>query len=440
MSLSRRLGRQRRVDLDQIDPDAIEVVLQPIAELASGELVAVEALARFNGRSPADALHLAHTQGRGLQIEALCLRLALARRTEIPDGVRLSVNLSPDALSDPKVQEALAGDLNDLIIEITEQAATSPEILQYLCDSLRQRGALIAVDDLSTGYAGLLRLTELRPDIVKLDRSLVSGVQRSTDQAAIIRAVASLAGWIGARLIAEGVETLDEINALAELDVDYVQGWAIARPASILPPIEARAQMACRLARQAVLAHNGIPTVTPGHAANASNMTVAVAASTELGELHSVLAAYAEGLGVDFIGVSGLTDDNHLRELTASDAFADPRLYQLAQFPATSQALRTSYMTEAHVQDPQSDAAERALLIEQGRASVLITPLVHEGRPIGIVEFSHCTHRRWSSRDLHHARTLASHLTLALARLPRQAFESPAPTIPVPRKPIGHAL
>src|SRR5207245_3539484 len=94
----------------------------------------------------------------------------------------------------------------------------------------------------------------LRPDIVKLDRSLITGVGDSTDQTAVIEALAGLSRWIGARLIAEGVETLDDLSALAELDVDYAQGWVIAPPAPELPQIATQSVTTCRAARHALLA------------------------------------------------------------------------------------------------------------------------------------------------------------------------------------------
>src|SRR5207245_5694109 len=134
--------------------------------------VAAEALARFPslGHPPVDEVFAtAHASGSGADLEATCLRLALSKRHEMPDGVMLSVNVSPDALADPGVQRALSGDLTGVIVEVTEHAATDSQVLDRQLAEVRQRGALIAVDDLSTGYAGLLRLTTLRPDIVKLD-------------------------------------------------------------------------------------------------------------------------------------------------------------------------------------------------------------------------------------------------------------------------------
>jgi EAL domain-containing protein (putative c-di-GMP-specific phosphodiesterase class I) len=399
--------------------DSVQIVLQPIVEVSTGRLVAAEALARFPslGHPPVDEVFaVAHASGSGADLEAACVRLALSKRHEMPDGVMLSVNVSPDALSDPGVQQALSGDLTGVIVELTEHAATDPHILDRLLAEVRRRGALIAVDDLSTGYAGLLRLTTLRPDIVKLDRTLITGVRDSPDQTAVIEALTGLSRWIGARLIAEGVETLDDLSALAELDVDYAQGWVIAPPALELPQIATQSVTACRAARHALLASTAAPPIA-GSITGLQEITAALAGTAELGALHTALTAAAASLAIDVIGLSILTDHTHLREVTAIGDPVDPRSYPLADFPATRSALLTGAMVEAHVDDPHTDAAERAVLAEFQLTSLLIAPLIGNGTPLGILEFSHRTPRRWTSHDLKQARTLADHVTSVLLRL-----------------------
>ena len=105
---------------------------------------------------------------------------------------------------------------------------------------LRQRGARVAVDDVSTGYAGLLRLAGLRPHILKIDRSAVTAVTGSTERVAVIEALVSMGRRLGCLLLAEGVESDEDLAALSSLDVDLVQGWAIAPPAAGLEPISPR--------------------------------------------------------------------------------------------------------------------------------------------------------------------------------------------------------
>ena len=243
---------------------AITVAWQPIVEVASGDVVAAEALARFPERAPtptAEVFAQARAAGVGPALEAACLEIVLAARERLPAGVVASVNVSPGALCDELVQTAWPDDLSGVLVELTEQAASEDVAIDDAVDELRRRGAQLAVDDASTGYAGLLRLARLRPDVVKLDRDLVAGAQDKVDQRAVIEALVSLAHRIGARVIGEGVESLDDLIQLAALDVDQAQGWAIAPPAGTLTAVAPGAVATCRRARAALLAGIGEPEV-----------------------------------------------------------------------------------------------------------------------------------------------------------------------------------
>jgi GAF domain-containing protein len=120
---------------------------------------------------------------------------------------------------------------------------------------------------------------------------------------------------------------------------------------------------------------------------------------------------------VDVVGLSTLSNDGVLREITAAGADVDPHGYPVADYPATLEALRAGTMLEAQVDDPDSDPAERALLARDGFASLLVTPVIDEGTPLGILEFTNYTPHRWTRRDLMQARTVAEHLAGALRRM-----------------------
>jgi len=239
-----------------VELGAIEVLLQPIVSVTTGTVVAAEALARFpnyRGASIDTVFSAAHACGWGSQLEAACLRQALTRRHELPQGLLLTVNVSPDALQHPDVRAVLTADLRGIAVEITEKSATDSDALVTAINEIRHRGGLIAIDDASTGYAGLLRLSTLRPDLVKLDRGLITGARDHDVQAVVIEALVSLARRIGARTLGEGVETLDDLAMLAELDVDYAQGWAVGRPTPH-PPIESPLVAdTCRRARRGLM-------------------------------------------------------------------------------------------------------------------------------------------------------------------------------------------
>ncbi|HEY2042847.1 MAG TPA: EAL domain-containing protein [Jatrophihabitans sp.] len=400
-----------------LDFGAVEIVLQPIIDVSNGAVVAAEALARFPGRdavSVEETFAVAYASGRGFELEAACIRAALKRRDEMPNNALLSVNVSPDALSHPSVRQALMGDLSGLIIEVTEHAATDQEGLRLGMADVRRRGARIAVDDASTGYAGLLRLTELRPDIVKLDRGLVSGVRDSVDRAAVIEALVSLSRRIGSRVLGEGVETIDDLTTLAELDVDYAQGYFVARPALALPATRSEAVTACQKARRSLMTTSAVRAPS---ANGLSGATAALAGSFRPEDLQIAVSSAAADLGVDQVALSTLHGGRFLREIAGTGGDRDERLYPIARYPATQYALDHGVMTEAHVADPRCDAAERDLLIRDGFESMLLTPVATSEGPLGVIEFLHHSHRRWTSHDLQQARTLAEHVANALQRM-----------------------
>jgi EAL domain-containing protein (putative c-di-GMP-specific phosphodiesterase class I) len=397
----------------------LEVVLQPIIDVSTGAVIAAEALARFpdpGGSTVETALFDAYRTGRGPDLEAACLRAALARRDELPSGVLLSVNVSPNAATHPMVRKELKGDLDGVIVEVTEQSAHDADMLLDALAEMRQRGALIAIDDASTGYAGLLRLAMLKPDIVKLDRQLVTAARNVEAKVAVIESLVRLSRRIGARVLGEGVETLDDLADLVSLDVDYAQGWAIAAPAAVLPAATLESVRACRGARALTLLEASL-AFQLGSVLEIGGITAALAGSVGLSDVHVALSRAADGLGVDAIGLSTVVDGGLLQEVSAAGQPVDARLYALRDFPATQAALQSAMMIEAHVSDPESDPAERALLAHQQMASLLVTPVVGGGTPLGVLEFRHRTHHRWTNDELTHARTLAEHIANVLVRL-----------------------
>jgi EAL domain-containing protein (putative c-di-GMP-specific phosphodiesterase class I) len=405
----------RRVSGD----DDIAIMLQPIVDIWSGQTVAAEALARFPSQpdvSPSEVLARAHLRGTGSALEAKCLAAALHRRGEMPTGVLMCVNVSPDALIDRMVQRALPDDLDGVVLELTEQAATEPGAARESLLELRSRGALLAIDDASTGYAGLLRLARLRPDIVKLDHGLVAGARDRVEQSAVIEALVSLSRRIGARVLGEGVETLDDLKHLAALDVDYAQGWVIAPPEANLPDVSPAAVAACRAARAELLSAATMTSSVDG-AASIASITATLTGSAGRDDLSTAVRAAAISLGVDEVALSTLSDGDQLREVSSTSIHRDPEAYLLVDLPATRHALATGTMVEAHVADETSDRAERELLARDGYASLLLAPILINNTPLGIVEFRHRSHRDWTTRDITNVRTLADHIAQALSRL-----------------------
>jgi diguanylate cyclase (GGDEF)-like protein len=214
----------------------IEMVVQPIVDTRNGIAHAYEALARFRTRGTDSPLHwfaLADEFGLRRELELACLRAALAMVEDVPDGARLSVNLSGPVLVSGEACALLAAcpDVSRLIVEVTEEALVQRDAsLEAALAPLLARGARFAIDDMGAGYSGLRQITALHPTYLKLDRSLVRGIDTDPDRAALVHALVGYAQHSGAHLVAEGVETEAELDAVVAIGVGLVQGWYYGRP------------------------------------------------------------------------------------------------------------------------------------------------------------------------------------------------------------------
>jgi EAL domain-containing protein (putative c-di-GMP-specific phosphodiesterase class I) len=236
---------------DLIAGEGLAMAVQPIVDIRSGRVHAYEALARFGrpreDNSPLHWFSLAQELGQRAELERACVRAALELLGERPAGTSLSVNLSAPVLLEPATMALLeaagdehADDLAGLIVEITEETLVHGEMeLSSVIGRLRARGARLAVDDMGAGYSGLRQITAVHPSYLKLDRSLVSAIHDDDERAALVGALAGYAQQVGSLLVAEGVETEDELEAIRRLGVPLVQGYYFARPAPPWPRLDA---------------------------------------------------------------------------------------------------------------------------------------------------------------------------------------------------------
>ena len=217
--------------------DDLSMAVQPIVDVRTGSVHAYEALVRFaeSPDSPLRWFTMAAALGQRGALERACLRAALDLFRRRPPDTGLSVNLSAPVLLDPLTLEMFdeLGDLDGLIVEITEETLVQSDMqLRATIAPLRARGAQLAVDDMGAGYSGLRQITAVRPGYLKLDRSLISGIDRDQDRAALVGALVGYSNQVGSLLVAEGIEHAAELRVLRELGVPLAQGFYTGRPAA----------------------------------------------------------------------------------------------------------------------------------------------------------------------------------------------------------------
>ena len=215
----------------------IRQVFQPIRDLATGDAVGHEALSRFpkpTFSGPERWFADAFTVGLGVELEWLAATSGLTYLQSAPPPMFVAVNLSPatvlrlaeDPLCEPQMWPRI-------VIELTEHGYVEDyHAIHAAMAMARSYGARLAVDDLGSGYSGFRHLLRLEPDIIKLDISLVAGIDRNTGQKALTRALLGFANEVGAKVIAEGIEQPDELTALQDLGVPWGQGYLLGRPSA----------------------------------------------------------------------------------------------------------------------------------------------------------------------------------------------------------------
>jgi EAL domain-containing protein (putative c-di-GMP-specific phosphodiesterase class I) len=217
--------------------DLLEVHLQPIVALAAYDSAAVgyEALARFQTtpyESPDIWLGRAAQAGLLQELELTCARSALALVPLLPDDAFLTVNVSAETLVSPAFERVLDGVPADrVVVEVTEHAIVREyDALLRALGGLRERGVRLAVDDAGAGFASFRHVLELSPEIIKLDIHLTRGVSSDLSRQALVRSLVSFAGDVGSTLVAEGIETPEDLQTLCDAQVPFGQGYLFARP------------------------------------------------------------------------------------------------------------------------------------------------------------------------------------------------------------------
>jgi EAL domain-containing protein (putative c-di-GMP-specific phosphodiesterase class I) len=234
---TRRDAERGRI-LRLINGDGLGVALQPIVDLDTRRVVGAEALARFkdaDGQAvPTESTFLdAHALDLGVELELAVINLALSSESRLPAGMYLALNVSPALLGRVELLDVVSRHDHErpLVVELTEhQPVEDYAELDVVLAQLRDHGVRVAVDDVGSGFASFRHVTRVNPEILKLDRSLVCGIDEDPVRQSLASAIVGFAREVGAIVVSEGIESQDELSCLVDLSVGCGQGFYLARP------------------------------------------------------------------------------------------------------------------------------------------------------------------------------------------------------------------
>lgn len=231
--------------LEAVMDGGIRTVFQPILRLHDLAVVGHEALSRFNieqDKSPETWFVEAEQLGVATDLDVAALRVAIGTWASTPMSTQpLWLNLSPATVSSGAAFALLTDIDHPAMLEITERTPVANyQALRATLDPLRSAGLRLAIDDVGAGYSSMLHVTELRPDVIKLDRGLIADLRADADRRALVASLISFAAEREITSLAEGVETETEAEILSELGVDLVQGYYFGRPAA--EPLDRRVE------------------------------------------------------------------------------------------------------------------------------------------------------------------------------------------------------
>jgi EAL domain-containing protein (putative c-di-GMP-specific phosphodiesterase class I) len=221
----------------------VSSVYEPIVDVATKTVYGYEALARgpvgTELHSPANLFQAAETHRLVFELDCLCRQRGLDGAIGLPEGTHLFLNVRPTTIYDPhfrpdvvtRTLERSKLSPKSVVFEISEQESISNfAAFREIRDEYKALGFRFALDDTGAGYASLQAVIELQPDFVKVDRSFVAGLDTDRAKQSLVRALQSVADGIGAQIVGEGLDTLEELDMLGELNIPFGQGWLFGKP------------------------------------------------------------------------------------------------------------------------------------------------------------------------------------------------------------------
>jgi EAL domain-containing protein (putative c-di-GMP-specific phosphodiesterase class I) len=223
-----------------LDERSVKVVYQPVVNLRTREVFAHEALARSKSpdfEGPLDLFAAAVEHNCTGELGRLLREMAV----EGCPNHKLFVNIHPAELNEKwlvQPDDPIFQHTNDIYLEITESIPLSHfHLCQSILTEVRERGVFLVVDDLGAGYSNLKYIADLHPRVVKLDRGLIAGLKIGTRLFKLVSAIVVLCRDLDALVVAEGIETIDELTAVIATGAHFGQGYLLARPAFPIPEV-----------------------------------------------------------------------------------------------------------------------------------------------------------------------------------------------------------
>ncbi|MBV9948304.1 MAG: EAL domain-containing protein [Myxococcales bacterium] len=230
---SRPLDEDEARFFGMVSPSDLSAVFQPIVSLETGTTFAYEALVRC--RIPNFTPSVLFERAAELRSTGRLGRMIREMAVTLCAGTPLFVNLHPNELEEGwlvRPDDPVFSHDDDIFLEITESAPMThfdlcASVLREVC---ARAGMHLAIDDLGTGYSNLNLIADLEPDVVKLDRALVTALDRKPRQQKVVSTIVRLCAELGAVVVAEGIETNDELSAVRDCGAQFGQGFLLARP------------------------------------------------------------------------------------------------------------------------------------------------------------------------------------------------------------------
>lgn len=244
-------AHERQLLWDVLGNQNISSVLQPIVSLRDGSVFGYEALGRGPTgtllEGPEALIRCALKHGRMLELEHLFRRSALRAARQMPAGIRLFLNVNPNIIQDPHFGMGFTKEYltrfaicaEDIVFEITErESVENLRGFKQIIDHYKSQNYQISIDDAGAGYSGLNLISDVQPHFIKLDMRLIRGVDKDLTRQALIKSMQEFAALTNTRIIAEGIETEEELATLISFDVPYGQGYFIRRPHPAPQPVD----------------------------------------------------------------------------------------------------------------------------------------------------------------------------------------------------------